>query len=402
MSLEDICSEVGVEPAIGSRLVQDGWNVSNFGMIASNIDGFTASLEDLLPGQELSLLQRSSLKAVFQRCRPQDKASSVNTPGAPEGATASKEVGSSWAESFPPKLDSQTIHEMKSKFLSNYPSELLNQETTPSTRLLSLVHHQLAKRQWQWIPWKYRLSQAKVEELQTQRAAKMPKLESLTLGALMIDDVPSLEIRNEGMGLHAVRTLMDIHNVALAMCGAAHLAALKEYSQKFLSLLTQKVEPELGLRNANIIESQSADRQCWYVMSELINERQWSMNDALHEITHIRHDLSTLLQLRPRPPKALTTWSSSTSPSSSKGSKGKGKSSSKSSGKSNNASKGKNAWITEIKLPDGSRKQLCINFQSGRCHRADCKFAHSCAYPMTAGTACGKNHSAQQHQSVSH
>ena len=289
---------------------------------------------------------------------------------------------------------------MKAKFLANYPSELLNQDTTPSTRLLSLVHHQLSKKQWQWVPWKYRLSQSKVEDLQTQRAAKMPKLESLTLGALMIDDVPSLEIRNEGMGLHAVRTLMDIHNVALAMCGAAHLAALKEYSQKFLSLLTQKVDPELGLRNANIIESQSADRQCWYVMAELINERQWTMNDALHEITHIRHDLSTLLQLRPRPPKAITTWSSSTSSSLSKGSKGKGKSSGKS--KSSNVSKGKNAWITEIKLPDGSRKQLCINFQSGRCHRADCKFAHYCAYPTSDGTACGKAHSAQQHQTVSH
>ena len=400
MSLEDLCSEIGVGPAIGSQLIQDGWNINNFGMIASDVTGFEAALDELLPGQDLSLLQRSSLKAVFQRCKPVEKPASGTPLGAPEATPAPKEPSSSWAESFPPKLDSQTIQDMKAKFLSNYPSELLNQETTPSTRLLSLVHHQLSKKQWQWIPWKYRLSQAKVEDLQTQRASKMPKLESLTLGALMIDDVPSLEIRNEGMGLHAVRTLMDIHNIALAMCGAAHLAALKEYTQKFMSLLTQRVDPELGLRNANIIESQSADRQCWYIMAELMNERQWSMNDSLHELTHIRHDLSTLLQLRPRPPKMSSTWSSSTSSSLVKGPKGKGKASGK--GKSANVSKGKNAWITELKLPDGSRKQLCINFQTGRCHRADCKFAHQCAYPTADGTACGKPHSAQQHQTISH
>ena len=52
MSLEDICSEIGVGPAIGSQLVQDGWNVNNFGMIASDVNGFEAALEELLPGQD--------------------------------------------------------------------------------------------------------------------------------------------------------------------------------------------------------------------------------------------------------------------------------------------------------------------------------------------------------------
>ena len=29
------------------------------------------------------------------------------------------------------------------------------------------------------------------------------------------------------------------------------------------------------------------------------------MDDSLHEMTHVRHDLLGLLQLRPRPPKAI-------------------------------------------------------------------------------------------------
>lgn len=106
MSLEDFCSEIGVGPEIGSKLVQDGWNVSNFGMIASDVAEFEAALDELLPGHELSLLQRASLKAVFQRCKPVEKPDSSKPLGAPEVAGIPKESSSSWAESFPPKLDS--------------------------------------------------------------------------------------------------------------------------------------------------------------------------------------------------------------------------------------------------------------------------------------------------------
>ena len=101
MSLEDLCSEIGVGPAIGSQLIQDGWNINNFGMIASDVTGFEAALDELLPGQELSLLQRSSLKAVFQRCKPAEKPASGTPLGAPEATPAPKEPSSSWAESSP-------------------------------------------------------------------------------------------------------------------------------------------------------------------------------------------------------------------------------------------------------------------------------------------------------------
>ena len=77
---------------------------------------------------------------------------------------------------------------------------------------------------------------------------------------LLVDDPPSLEITNGSMGINSVRNLLAVHDVAVAMCGGAHLAKLKAYSHKFVSFLTQRTDPETMLRCASITESQAADR----------------------------------------------------------------------------------------------------------------------------------------------
>ena len=82
----------------------------------------------------------------------------------------------------------------------------------------------------------------------SSRSSKVPKLEGLELHGLLMDDPPEMEISNNSMGLNAVRSLMDIHNTALSLVGAAHLATLRAYGIKFLSLLSVKLEPETGLR----------------------------------------------------------------------------------------------------------------------------------------------------------
>ena len=289
---------------------------------------------------------------------------------------------------------------MKAQFLKNYPSELLNGDTTPSTRLLSLVHHQLAKGEWKWIPWRYRLSVTKCEDVQTQRAAKIPKLESLSLSSLLLDEIPSIEVSNDNMGINAIRTSMDVFNTAMAMCNGAHLANLKEYSLKFISMLTQRVSADTGLRTATVLEAQTADRQIWGTISDLVNDRNWSFDNALHEMTYVRSDLAVLLQLRPKIPKQVTSSTSSSSTWHSKGGKGKGKSGGKHKGKT--SGKGKPVMVTELRQADGSSKQLCINWQHGRCSRADCKFMHACSYPMPDGNACGKAHTFFAHSSTPH
>ena len=59
-------------------------------------------------------------------------------------------------------------------------------------------------------------------------------MEGLALSSLLMDEIPFIEVSNENMGLNAIRS-MNLHNTA--MCGGAHLANLKEYSHKFVSML---------------------------------------------------------------------------------------------------------------------------------------------------------------------
>ena len=243
------------------------------------------------------------------------------------------------------------------------------------------------------------MSVEKPEDLQSQRSSKQPKIEGLALHSLLLDEPPALEVSNSGMGLNAIRSLMDLHNVAIAMCRGAHLAKLKQYSHRFLHYLTQKVDSETGLRTANVIEAQAADRQIWATMAELINDRDWTMDDALHELTHVRQDMAGLLQLRPKLPKPQP-WSSSSSSFSASGSqKGTGK---QNQSKGKGKQKGKPQWVTEIRNSDGSTKPLCMRFQLGKCKLSDCKFSHQCAYPTPAGHACGGTHGAMEHKQIAH
>lgn len=395
--LEETCAAVGVDPTLCSVLIQEGWTAESFGVIAHDLAGFEQALPELFPNDTLSLLQKSQIKAAFKRCQ---QLGDAQAPSSQEpDPSKDSHSSSSWSESFAPKLDHPTIHNMKSQFLKNYPSELLNAETTPSTRLLGLVHHQLQKGDWKWVPWKYRLSVSKCEDIQSQRVAKIPKLEGLTLSSLLMDEIPAIEVSNDNMGINAIRTSMDLFNTALAMCNGAHLANLKAYSQKFISLLTQRVAADTGLRTASVLEAQTADRQIWGTIAELANDREWTFDQALHEMTHVRSDLSMLLQLRPKIPKPSTTTSSSSSWQP-KGGKGKQKAGGKQKGKS--AGKGKPIMITEFRQADGTSKQLCINWQHGRCNRADCRFMHGCSYPMPDGNACGKAHTFFQHSSTPH
>ena len=87
------------------------------------------------------------------------------------------------------------------------------------------------------------------------------------------------------------------------------------------------------------------------------------MDDCLHEMTNIRHDLPSLLQLRPRAVKPPPSPSSgSMTPSWNKG-KGKQPTQGKGKGKpKGQQGKQRVQWITEIKLPDGTLKQLCMRF----------------------------------------
>ena len=275
-------------------------------------------------------------------------------------------------------------------------SELIHADLFPSTRLVSLVHDQLSKKVWKWVPWKYRISLTRSEEISSNRAQKMPKIDHLGLHSLLFDDPPSIDVSNNAMGVNSIRNLLGVHDRAIALCQGAHLANLKAYTHKFIGFLTAKYDGDL--RNPSVLEAQHADQKIWTVIAELM-ERGWNMDDCLHEMTNLRHDLPSLLQPRPRVFKPLPSPSSQTASPRGDGPKGKGQGKSK--GKQNSGkSKGKVQWLTEIQR-DGGFKQLCMRYQVGKCQTPNCGFQHLCAYPVD-GKACGKNHGAMSHFATPH
>lgn len=400
-SLEDIFTAAGVDPGLSSTILADGWTRETFAMSALDLIQFDQVLSEL-GGASLTLLQKATLRNAFKACQPQEPQTAPQPVAAPSASSSS----GGWSEAFPPKLEPSVIQDMKSKFLAAYPSELLNNDSMPSTRLLSLVHSQLQKKHWVWVPWKLRLSVSRAEDLQGQRQQKAPKLEGLSLHSLLVDEVPSIEVSNGSMGLNAIRNVLELQDRAIALCRGAHMHNLKSYSQKFLSYLTQRVDGDTNLRTATVLESQAADKHVWSIIADLINDHGWNLDDALHEVTFIRNDLPSMLQLRPKVPKPITSsgssYPSAGAPSESRGA-GKGKTK-KGGGKGKRDGKGKPRvqWVTEIKQPDGSFKPLCMRFQVGKCQNANCAFVHGCAFPTSAGVACGLSHGALSHQSTPH
>ena len=404
--LDQILAVSGVSPTLASELISAGWTRASYGMCASSPSELDQHWEEIFPDHTLSLLQKAQLRVAWQSCRdgasPDD--THVGDTSAPAPASSAMDTTGGWSETFAPKLSAAVVTSMKTKFLSSYPSEILTQETLPSLRLLSQVHHQLQKKEVRWIPWKFRLSQSKADEVTSGRGAKHPRIEGLSLHSLLYDEPPSIEVNNQSMGINAVRTMFDLFNTAVALAEGAHLAHLKAYSLKFLSFLTQRYDQETGLRSPNIMEAQAADKHLWFVMGELVMDKGWSLDQALHEMTYIRSEMAMLLQARPRmlrqtpPPMkgsgkqtSPSTLASSTTPSTAVSRKGKSK------GKP----KGGVKWLTEATV-DGQKKQLCMRYQNGSCTFSDCKFHHGCAYPKPDGSACGLPHPAMQHANTPH
>ena len=69
--LEDILQSAHVDPSTASQLVADGWTLATFACSAVDIQDFDKSLDEMVPGQHLALLERSQLRAAFKMCSAQ-------------------------------------------------------------------------------------------------------------------------------------------------------------------------------------------------------------------------------------------------------------------------------------------------------------------------------------------
>ena len=304
-SLETVLADAGVEPALASGIMADGWTLRTFREIAATAADFTDALfAELCPHNDhLTLLQKASIRSAWRNAQQPETLQGSSTDGSVPVATSGSAADGSWSEVFPPKLNNETVTSLKKQFLQNYPSEVLTSDTQPSARLLALAYQLTQKKDFKWLPWKFRMSMSRSEDMAMSRASKAPRLENLQLHQLLIDEVPSLEINNQSLGLNALRQMFEIHNYAWSLVGACHLHRLRAYTLKFMSLLSVRLDQDSGLRAPNMLEAQQADKTIWYHISELCESATWSLDDALLEFTQNRGDLATLLQPRPRLPK---------------------------------------------------------------------------------------------------
>ena len=249
----------------------------------------------------------------------------------------------------------------------------------------------------------FTLSQARVDDLQSNHSNEVPRIAGLQLHNLLLDEPPSVEINHSSMGINAVSPRFDMAYTALALVESAHLASLKAFIIKSMSHLTQRLDSETGLQAPTFLEAQRADKQLWHIMEELINEKGWTLNQASHALTSVRGDMAVFLHARPRLQRSNPhpkggkgcVPSSTPGPAATKGSGKQGPTGSAKSGKPGVQ------WVTEAYV-DGAHKQRCVLFQTPSFTFSDCKFRHAGAIPNADGTAYGFPHATSQHDSTQH
>ena len=164
--LEAVLTDCGVSPTIASQLVGEILRILGQSSEFDNI-------WDQLFHETLPLVQKASIRAAWRHFLGASDAS-LN-PSAASALTTPPVVEGSWSESFPPKIQASKVAQLKKQFLEDYPSEVLSAETMPSSRLLSLAFQQQQKGEPRWIPWKYRMTQSRMEDLAIFQRSKIPK-----------------------------------------------------------------------------------------------------------------------------------------------------------------------------------------------------------------------------------
>ena len=313
-----------------------------FAMLAASPDELAKTVQDSLSSEAVAMLNPfvlANIKAAWSAALSTFASSSSGQPSSATTLDAAKSSDvASWSDTFPPKLSASFTKQIITRFESAYPGDILDDSSTPSSRLLALCNKYLADKSFKYIPWHLRLSEKTQEELSLHRPRKVPRLEEL-----LWDDVPSRDIPSNGISQMFLFHLLELISIAYAMLEATHLSSFRKYNKLFISLAFRKHQVDVGLRNPTVIELQQADRAAWKVINDLC-VRGWTLDDALHEVVEVRCVLHSELQPRPAPPKLIRT---------AKG-RGKGKKA-----KLALPSSTQQKWITSFTDAGGKKLELC-------------------------------------------
>ena len=244
---------------------------------------------------------RKALRFAHDLCQqPTDPFHHINQPSLP-AAILPQASPASWVENLPPKLSQEAAQELIDDFKTNYPDtgELLDEDTMPSIRLLSLVQHSLKPgEKIRWIPWQFRLSSKQYTEIMEAKSSKPMRTEAQLLASALYDDTPEMPVAHLRLAASWLSRIQTVYRNAWALCGAAHLNNLKAFDKRVLDLALPDLADN-SLRGPKTQELLAADRKIWGTIGSLVSAG-WSLDEALYEVTSIRSDLSNLLQPRPK------------------------------------------------------------------------------------------------------
>ena len=300
----------------------------------------------------------------------------------------------SWLDTAPARLSWEDQRVMKETFRAHYPGELLDKCTVPGDRFWSLVHAQCRPAgRFKWIPWNQVLSEAKESEILEAKALRTPRADVSALTQMLWDEVPHISDSEVRASPWWISQLQAIRRNAYALSGGCHLANFKKLDTRFLTHYTCHYEESSGLRAPTLSEAMSADRLLFEKVFELTNEKEWALDDALHEMSEVRSDIGTLMQARPRAPKGkgkgeqhrqLQPYNHQKG----KNSGGKGGKKGEKGKPSGKLGKGwDRSWFQQI---DG--QQVCMRFHLSSCTQPSCRYSHRCPIPDQNGRPCGQRH----------
>ena len=345
-------------------------------------------------------------------------------------ALLQRPAGGEWVDQPPPKLSLATTQEMKEKFGQCYPGVVLDENSLPGMRFWSTVYDMVMKKEFKYIPWTQIRSSAQESKILEERGRRSHTALH-DLGALLraATDDPPTQADSDIRGSWKVSSIFQIRRITFALCNACHLANHHTFDLKVLELFLQDHDAS-GLRGPNMVELMRADKVIFQKIFQLVNECDWSLDDALHEYSTVRSDMGNLLQPRPRPPPPARieyVHTPAQRPDSNKGGgkpnrpprtpkgvpkggKRGGKDSGKGNGKRGDKSGGKKrgspttegwdpSWFSDTTI-QGNKVSFCRRWNVGDCQMRGCRFVHKCAVPKADGSPCNGNHRAIDHHAA--
>ena len=208
-------------PSDFASTVLSAFSVATFARVASTRESSEAVFAELLvneghldsaPASE-RIQALASLRLLFNRCS-EEQLSSLEAPLAPDtglpaaASTAPHAAGLGWHESWPAKLTTEAVAKLREDFESSYPTELLDQDSFPSSRLLALASRIQTSKEVRWIPWN---SRAQDDHL-LLRPKKTPRLSELS--DLLLDEAPTREIHSGPVSHNLLSQLLSLKAVA--------------------------------------------------------------------------------------------------------------------------------------------------------------------------------------------